>query len=73
MFERVKAILEKYTEKPVTEDSALEADLDLTSFDVVSIVMDFENEFGVEISDRDMAKFIKVNDITDYLRTHEKK
>ncbi len=68
MFERVKAILLAYTETPnITEQSILEADLGLSSFDVVEIVTEFEEEFGIEISDRDIGKLVCVKDIVDYL------
>ncbi len=71
MFERVKAILLAYTETPnITEQSILEADLGLSSFDVVEIVTEFEDEFGIEISDRDIGKFVCVKDIVDYLEAH---
>lgn len=42
----------------------------LSSFDVVEIVVEFEDEFGIEISDRDIGKFVCVKDIVDYLETH---
>lgn len=68
MFEKVKEILSKYTENlDIKAQSILEADLGLCSFDLVSIVTDFEEEFDVEISDRDISKFVYVNDILSYL------
>ncbi len=71
MFENVKKILSKYTDEPKIElQSTLEADLGLSSFDVVEIVTEFEEEFGIEISDRDIGKFAYVKDIVDYLEAH---
>ncbi|MCH5348879.1 MAG: acyl carrier protein [Oscillospiraceae bacterium] len=68
MFEQVKEILMDYTNATeITENSALEADLGLSSFDVVSIVTDFEDKFQIEIPDRDIGKFISVKDILEYL------
>ena len=68
MFEQVKEILMDYTNATeITEDSVLEADLGLSSFDVVSIVTDFEDKFQIEIPDRDIGKFISVKDILEYL------
>ena len=49
----------------------LEADLGLSSFDVVSIVEDFEEVFGIEIPDRDIPKFVCVRDIMDYLKSQK--
>lgn len=68
MFEQVKEILAKYTEEEITESSVLEADLGLSSFDVVSIVTDFEEAFDIEIPDRDIQKFVNVCDILKYLQ-----
>ncbi len=71
MFEKVKTILERYTEGvEITRTSTLEADLGLSSFDVVEIVTEFEEEFGIGISDRDIGKFVCVKDIVDYLEAH---
>ncbi|MCI8639273.1 MAG: acyl carrier protein [Coprococcus sp.] len=71
LLEQVKRILLRYTENPkiteITEETQLIADLGLSSFDLVSIVMEFEDEFKIEISDRDIRKFICVNDIVGYL------
>ncbi len=68
MFEKVKTILAKYTDAPITETSSLQADLGLSSFDVIAIVCEFEEAFGTEIPDRDIRKMVTVQDITDYFR-----
>lgn len=72
MFEQVKEILLRYTtDAPnIEKESMLESDLGLCSFDVVSVVTDFEDEFHIEISDRDISKFACVNDILEYLEAH---
>ena len=69
MFEQVKEILAKYVSPDIeiTENSTLTSDLGLSSFDLVEIVTDFEDEFDIEISDRDIRKLIKVQDIIDYI------
>lgn len=71
MFDQVKKILINYTNvTEIEEDSVLEADLGLSSFDVISIVTDFEDKFKIEISDRDIQKFTCVKDILEYLEAH---
>jgi len=71
MFEQVKAILSEYTEvKEITEKSQLAADLELSSFDLAAIVTEFEDAFEIEISDRDIGKFVCVSDILEYLEKH---
>ncbi len=71
MFEQIQEILSKYTEETITPESAFAADLGLSSFDLVSIVADFEDAFEIEISDREIQKFVTVNDVVDYLNSHK--
>lgn len=71
MFEELKKIIQKYTEETVTPESDLVEDLGLTSLDVVSIVGDFEDAFGIEIEDEDILDFTTVADIIDYLNKHQ--
>lgn len=64
-------ILSKYTivgKDEITENSVLTTDLGLSSFDVVSIISDFEDEFDIEIPDRDIRKLITIRDIMDYVQ-----
>lgn len=73
MFEQVIKILSDYTNiniVEIKEDSTLTADLDLSSLDVVSIVTEFEDQFGIEIPDREIGKFFTVGDILRYLEAH---
>lgn len=71
MLGTMQTILSKYTtvnKDEITENSVLTADLGLSSFDVVSIVSDIENEFDIGIPDRDIRKFVTVKDIIDYIQ-----
>ena len=68
MRERVMNLIGKYTEaENITPESALIADLGLSSFDLVGIVADFEDEFDIEVQDRDIMSFVTVQDILNYL------
>ena len=70
MLNAVQNILLKYTKtdrNSINENTALVADLGLSSFDVVSIVTEFEDEFDIEIPDRDIRKMVTVGDILAYL------
>ncbi|MBQ7673478.1 MAG: DUF1493 family protein [Alphaproteobacteria bacterium] len=68
MLEKVKRILEQYTEEEIYENTKLSADLGLSSLDIAMIVEDFEEAFDVEIPDRDISKFVCVSDILEYLK-----
>jgi acyl carrier protein len=67
MFDKVKKILENYTESEIKEDSSLVGDLALSSLDIVAIVSDFEDEFNIKIEDKDIFNFLNVDDILKYL------
>ena len=70
MFEKVKKILLQYTEvTTINETSILQADLGLNSLEMVEIVIAFEDALHIEISDRDLTKFVSVKDIVEYLET----
>ena len=73
MLEKVKEILQNYTEMPISEitlGSDLVKDLDLNSLDVMNIVVAFEDEFEIEIPDRAISSLTKVEDIVKYLEEH---
>ena len=60
-----------YTEaEEITPESALVADLGLSSFDLVSIVAEFEEEFDFEVPDRDITGFLTIRDILTYIEEH---
>lgn len=70
MLERIREILLYYTEGEITEDAQLRSDLGLSSFELVEVISSFEDEFGIEIPDRELWKFVSVRDILDYLALH---
>lgn len=51
----------------VKEESSLRADLDLSSLQAVTLVMDLEDEFGVSIEDEEIEKLETVGDVLDLL------
>eukprot|EP01012_Entosiphon_sulcatum_P023023 TRINITY_DN27_c0_g1_i2.p1 TRINITY_DN27_c0_g1~~TRINITY_DN27_c0_g1_i2.p1 ORF type:complete len:109 (+),score=16.17 TRINITY_DN27_c0_g1_i2:43-369(+) len=55
---------------PVTETSHFSNDLGLDSLDVVEITVALEQEFNVEIPDKDAEGLVSVPDATDYLAKH---
>lgn len=70
MLEAIKEILIQYTEVEkslITEDSNLQNNLELNSFDVMNIVVDFEDTFDIEIPDEDVSGLVTVKDIEEYL------
>ena len=73
MFEKIVTILQEYSgadRGSIVPDARLTADLGLNSLDVINIVVAFEDEFGVEISNDDLRSFQRVADIEAYLKQH---
>jgi acyl carrier protein len=70
-FDRVKKILmEKLpdaSEEKITPDAIITDDLGADSLDVVEIVMEIEEEFGIEVPDEDAEKMRTVQQIVDYI------
>ena len=57
MLEKTIEILSKHVKEgiEIKPESALVADLGLTSLDIVDIIVSFEDEFDIEISGRDIV------------------
>ena len=53
----------------VTESAKFIDDLAATSLDIVETIMSLEDEFGVEISDRDAEGLQSVGDVVALIRT----
>jgi acyl carrier protein len=75
IFEKVKKILiEKLSvnETDIKEDSSLVDDLGVDSLDLVELLMKFEEEFKVEISEEESQKILTVKDIVDFIEEKTK-
>lgn len=56
-------------ESKVTLESSFKEDLGADSLDVVELVMEFEDEFEMEISDEDAEKIATVGDTVNYIKS----
>lgn len=71
VFNRVKEIIVDQLdveESQVTLEASFSDDLDADSLDVVELVMEFEDEFDMEIADEDAEKIATVGDAVDYIK-----
>jgi len=69
-FEKVKEALAKQFEldpESISMDTNLIDDLGADSLDVVELIMDLEDVFGISISDEDAAELYTVRGIVEYL------
>lgn len=69
MREKILRIVSNYAKtETITPDSELITDLGINSIDLVSMVMDFEDEFGVTVPDEALAGIKTVKDIENLVR-----
>ncbi len=54
-------------ESKITEDSSFVDDLGADSLDIVELIMTFEDEFDIEIPDKDAERIKTVGDVIKYL------
>jgi acyl carrier protein len=72
--ERIKEIIMEQLgveEEQITLEASFIDDLGADSLDTVELVMAFEEEFDVEIPDEDAEKIRTVQDVIEYLNTHQ--
>lgn len=70
---QILAILEDVAEispEDVSEDSVLMDDLDLSSMEILTIVADLEEAFGLRIPEKELRGFVTISDLADYLSEH---
>ncbi|MFN3692254.1 MAG: acyl carrier protein [Fervidobacterium sp.] len=71
MEERVREIIAEQLGvdlETVQLDKSLTEDLGADSLDIVDLVMAFEDEFGVKISDQDLSKIKTVKDVVEAIK-----
>lgn len=70
MLEKLTQIVRDYTGKQsieLTEDTVLLADLGLSSLDLVNLAAEIEDEFDIEIPDREIKNIKTVKDVIDLI------
>lgn len=62
-IEEIRSKLAKRTHKETIKDEEKLRELGLDSLDVVDLLMQLEDEYGIQFDDVDMAKLITVKDL----------
>jgi acyl carrier protein len=74
VLERVKSALSEQLgvdESEITDDASFQEDLDADSLDLVELIMELEDQFGVKIPDEDAQKLTTVGQAVDYVIAHQ--
>ena len=70
IISQIMAILEDVAEispEDVNENSVLMDDLDLSSMEILTIVADLDETFGLRIPEKELRNFVTISDLADYL------
>ena len=58
-------------ESDVTPDASFREDLEADSLDLVELIMELEEQFGMEIPDEEAEKITTVEEAVDYVMEHQ--
>ena len=58
-------------ESDVTPDASFREDLEADSLDLVELIMELEEQFGMEIPDEEAEKITTVDEAVEYVMEHQ--
>lgn len=74
VFEDVKAMIAKQLKADpatITRETRLVEDLKADSANVMVMIMDLEDKFGIMVEDDQITKMKTVGDVVDYIEKHQ--
>lgn len=75
MLEKLKPIITNYVKKDpdeITEDSEFINDLGFNSYDFMSFLGEVEDEFDIEVNERDVMNLKTVGEAIEYIKSLSK-
>ena len=76
MIKKIAGIMIRYVDidpKEIKKDTLLAEDLGLTSFALMSMMGDFEEEFDITVDETELVDIHTVGDVADYIKKMQKK
>jgi acyl carrier protein len=74
VYERVKEVLSEQLgveEADINDEASFQEDLEADSLDLVELIMELEDQFGIKIYDDDAQKIQTVGQAVDYVTSHQ--
>ena len=74
MLEKLQEIVVQYAENAqiqLREDSVLQTDLGLNSFELIEVLCALEEEYDMEIPDKAIRNFKTVGDVIRFMEAHQ--
>ncbi len=72
VYEKIKELVTELLDiddEKITMEARFREDLEAASLDLVELIMEFEEQFGGEISDEDAQKITTVGEAVNYVKT----
>jgi acyl carrier protein len=74
VYERIREVLAErlsVEEPDITEEANFQEDLGADSLDLVEMIMELEDQFGIKIPDEDAQQIQTVGQAVDYVTSHQ--
>lgn len=74
MLDKLKEILAQYVEtapEEITEDSRLVEDLGLSSYAMMSLMGDVEEQFGITVDETELTDVRTIRDVIEYIESKQ--